>query len=85
MKATKGKDMKIFMNNLYGAVGSEVSGFWHGKPFLGTIVDTRVKYGNDIQVNVEDGNDIYILDGSVLYAGGNDVYTNLHVYFKKEA
>lgn len=81
MKATKGNMMKEFMNNLYGAIGSEVSGYHHGKPFLGTITYTRAKYGTDISVHVEDDTDIYVIDGTVLAEGGNDVYTNLYVYF----
>ena len=42
--------MNEFMNALYNAVGCEVSGFYDGVPFLGTITETRVKYGNDIRV-----------------------------------
>ena len=76
--------MKEFMNNLYGATGSEVSGFYAGAPFLGTITDTRVKYGGDIQVVVEDENGTmtYLIDGVALMDGGDAIYDNLHVYFK---
>ena len=76
--------MKEFMNNLYGATGSEVSGFYAGVPFLGTITDTRVKYGGDIQVVVEDDNGTmtYLIDGVALMDGGDTIYDNLHVYFK---
>ena len=72
------------MNNLYGATGSEVSGFYAGAPFLGTITDTRVKYGGDIQVVVEDENGTmtYLIDGVALMDGGDAIYDNLHVYFK---
>lgn len=73
--------MNEFMNNLYNAVGKEVSGFWNKEAFLGTIMSTRVKYGTEIQVTVEDGDNIYIIDGSVLYKGGDLNYSNLHVYF----
>ena len=41
-----------FMNNLYKAIGSEVSGSYNSMPFLGNITSTRMKYGNDIEVVV---------------------------------
>lgn len=72
--------MNEFMNNIYGAIGTEVTGFHHDKPFHGTITYTRAKYGNDISVHVEDDNDIYVIDGSALYQGEDSTYKNLHVY-----
>lgn len=76
--------MNSFMNNLYGAIGSEVSGYHNGSgsAFLGTITYTRAKYGTDISVHVEDGKNIYVIDGSALYEGEGGGYENLHVYFK---
>ena len=73
--------MNTFMNELYNAVGKEVSGYYNGKAFLGKIVSTRVKYGTDIGITVEDGNDIYIIDGTTMLNGGDITYSNLHVYF----
>ena len=74
--------MNEFMNNLYNAIGAEVTGYHNDKPFQGTITYTRVKYGNDISVHVEDATDIYVIDGSTLYEGEDATYKNLHVYFK---
>jgi hypothetical protein len=73
--------MNTFMNALWNAVGSQVSGSWNQEPFLGTITSTRAKYGTDIQVTVEDGDKVYLIDGTTLYEGGNRSYSNLHVYF----
>ena len=72
-----------FYNNLYKATGSEVSGTYMGTPFLGNITSTRMKYGNEIQVSVEDTitDETYLIDGDTLLEGGNGLYTNLHVYF----
>jgi hypothetical protein len=73
--------MNEFMNKLYNAIGAEVSGYHNDVPFHGTITYTRVKYGSEISVHVEDGNNIYVIDGSDLFAGEGSVYKNLHVYF----
>ena len=72
-----------FFNNLYKAIGSEVSGTYNGMPFLGSITSTRMKYGNDVEVVVEDtvADETYIINGNTLLEGGNGLYTNLHVYF----
>ena len=72
-----------FMNNLYKAIGSEVSGSYNSMPFLGNITSTRMKYGNDIEVVVEDTitDETYLIDGNTLLEGGNGLYTNLHIYF----
>ena len=72
-----------FYNNLYKATGSEVSGSYMGTPFLGNITSTRMKYGNEIQVSVEDTitDETYLIDGDTLLEGGNGLYTNLHIYF----
>ena len=73
-----------FYNNLYKAIGSEVSGSYMGTPFLGNITSTRMKYGNNIQVHVQDStfaDETYLIDGDTLLEGGNGLYTNLHVYF----
>ena len=72
-----------YMNNLYNAVGKEVTGFWNKEPFHGTITATRAKYGAEIQVTVEDGDNLYIIDGTTMLNCGDINYSNLHVYFWK--
>jgi len=54
-----------------------------GTPFLGNITSTRMKYGNEIQVSVEDTitDETYLIDGDTLLEGGNGLYTNLNIYF----
>lgn len=74
--------MNEFMNALYNAVGSEVSGYYDGVPFLGTITETRAKYGQDIRVFVVDGSTTYMIDGTEILAGDVGLFKNLHVYFK---
>jgi len=81
--------MNSFMNALYTAENAMVTGRKNGFPFLGYITKTRMKRGDDISVTIaydvdtmkelNDAGDI--INGSVLFAGGNSVYTNLHVYF----
>ena len=72
-----------FFNNLYKAIGSEVSGSYMGTPFLGNITSTRMKYGNNVQVSVQDdlNNETYLIDGDTLLEGENGLYTNLNIYF----
>jgi hypothetical protein len=70
-----------FMNTLYNAIGAEVTGAYRGVPFHGVIVDTRAKSGTDIQVTVEDGDEWYVMDASVLMVGESASYSNLRVYF----
>jgi len=72
-----------FFNNLYKAIGSEVSGSYMGTPFLGNITSTRMKYGNNVQVSVQDdlNNETYLIDGDTLLEGDNGLYTNLNIYF----
>ena len=72
-----------FFNNLYKAIGSEVSGSYNSMPFLGSITSTRMKYGNDVEVVVEDmvTDEMYIINGNTLLEGGNGLYTNLNIYF----
>ena len=72
-----------FYNNLYKATGSEVSGSYNSMPFLGSITSTRMKYGNDVEVVVEDmvTDEMYIINGNTLLEGGNGLYTNLNIYF----
>ena len=69
-----------FMNNIYNAIGGQVSGTYNDMPFLGTIDSTRVMYGNDIEVVVEDmvTDEIYLINSTTLYEGENGVYKNLH-------
>lgn len=74
--------MNEFMNKLYGSIGSEVTGYHQDIPFHGKIVDTRVKYGGDIQVVVETDDDVILIDGTELLVGDTALFSNLHVYFK---
>lgn len=74
--------MNEFLNSLYNSVGSEVSGYHNEVAFLGTITDTRVKYGTDIQVTVVDGTNTYLIDGTTLAGAYDACYSNLHIYFK---
>jgi len=74
--------MNEFMNNLYNAIGAEVTGYHHDVPFQGVITRTRAKAGTDISVTVEDDKNIWIIDGTELFAGEGSAYKNLHVYFK---
>lgn len=81
--------MNSFMNALYTAENTIVTGRKNGLPFLGYITKTRMKRGDDISVTItydvesmkelNDASDI--INGSVLLAGGNSVYSDLHVYF----
>jgi hypothetical protein len=73
--------MNEFMNALYNAVGCEVSGIYDGVPFLGEIVLTRVKYGNDISVLVAEGDKTFLINGTEFLAGDAGLFKNLHVYF----
>tara|TARA_R110000782_G_scaffold237912_1_gene324362 strand:- start:116 stop:337 length:222 start_codon:yes stop_codon:yes gene_type:complete len=72
--------MNSFISQVYAAIGIEVSGYRYGVPFIGTITRTRVKYGTDISVTVEDAENIYIIDGTALFEGKGGGYENLHVY-----
>jgi hypothetical protein len=74
--------MNEFMNALYNAVGCEVTGFYDGVPFLGTITETRAKYGKDIQITVVEGNKTFLIDGTDILAVDAGLYKYLHVYFK---
>lgn len=76
--------MNDYMNNVYGATGSQVSGYANGVPFLGTITGTRIKMGGSIQVVVEDNTETYIIDATTLMNGMDATYNNLHVYFEGE-
>ena len=81
--------MNDFMNSLYNATGSVVTGYHGPHPFIGRIVDVRVKFGNDLRVTVEldepcgdDGaGDHLLFDGQELYDGEGMHSSNLHVYF----
>ena len=73
--------MNEFMNNLYNAIGAEVTGYHRDTAFHGTITYTRAKAGTDISVHVDDGKNIYVIDGTALFSGEGGGYKNLHVYF----
>ena len=74
--------MNDFMNNVYNATGSQVSGLANGVPFLGTIIDTRVKYGGGVQVVVEDADKVFVINADALMSGVDATYSNLHIYFE---
>jgi hypothetical protein len=76
-------DKKTFMEAVYGAVGTQVSGWCRDTAFLGEIIDTRVKYGEgDVQVTVknEHGDEYYFIDASSILEGGDSTFSNLHIY-----
>jgi len=80
-------DKKTFMEAVYGAVGTQVSGWCRDTAFLGEIIDTRVKYGEgDVQVTVKsqvtvkDGDEYYFIDASSILEGGDSTFSNLHIY-----
>jgi hypothetical protein len=81
--------MRLFMNALYNAVGSTVTGYDGPHPFIGRIVDVRAMAGDDLRVTVElddpCGNapkgDHLLFSGKELYDGGGNLSSNLHVYF----
>lgn len=73
-------EMNEFMNALYNAVGSDISGYRNdGVAFLGKIIRRRAKAGNDISLTVFDPdlNEEFIILASDVFAG----VRNLHVYF----
>jgi len=74
--------MNSFMNALWNATGSMVTGFYNDEPFVGDIEDVRTKAGDDLSVVVKtyDGETI-LLSGSELFEGAGNVTSNLHVYF----
>jgi len=74
-------DKKTFMEAVYGAVGTEVSGWCRDTAFLGEIIDTRVKYGEgEVQVTVKDGDEYHFIDASSILEGGDSTFSNLHIY-----
>lgn len=73
-------DKKTFMEAVYGAVGTKVSGWYRDTAFLGEIIDTRVKYGGEVQVTVQDGDEAYFIDASSILEGGDSTFSNLHIY-----
>lgn len=81
--------MNDFMNALYNAEGSIVTGSKDGVKFLANITNVRVKYGTDLSVTIrydadsakDVGYETDLIDGSALFNGSNSVFTNLHVYF----
>ena len=74
--------MNDFMNALYNAIGSEVTGFYDGLAFQGRIESVRAKAGNDLSVAVRTtDDDLLLLSGEDLYNGSGKLTANLHVYF----
>lgn len=74
--------MNSFMNALWNATGSVVTGVYNDQPFYGHIENVRTKAGNDLSVTVktEEG-ECVLLTGSELFQGFGKVTKNLHVYF----
>jgi hypothetical protein len=74
--------MNSFMNALWNANGSVVTGVYNDQPFYGHIESVRTKAGTDLSVTVktEQGETI-LLTGSELFQGEGKVSKNLHVYF----
>lgn len=74
--------MNDFMNALWNATGSTVTGVYNSKPFIGVIANVRTKAGNDVALTVttEEG-DTVMLKGTELLNGSGVNTTNLHVYF----
>lgn len=74
------------MNEVYNSIGSVIKGSYKGEYFEGEILDVRVKYGQDLSVqvavdaeksDVEDSS--FLIDASVLYIGGNDIFADLKI------
>lgn len=74
--------MNSFMNALWNATGSMVTGFYKEEPFIGEIVNVRTKAGTDLSVTVatEEG-ETFVFNGSELFNGAGTCSKNLHVYF----
>jgi|APSaa5957512493_1039668.scaffolds.fasta_scaffold46569_2 hypothetical protein len=79
--------MKDFMNKLWTAKGSAVTGEHNGRMFGGKILSTRAKFGTDIEVRVAANFDDnfetrnLLIDGTDLFHGDAGVFTNLKVHF----
>jgi hypothetical protein len=82
--------MNDFMNSLWNATGSTVTGYDNGLPFIGKIASVRSKAGNDLSVMVEltepcgnaaAGETLGFL-GTELFNGHGGMSHNLHVYFE---
>lgn len=74
--------MNTFMNALWNAYGSTVTGIYNDKPFMGNITNVRTKTGNDLSVTVNtDEGEVLLISGTDLMNGTGNRFTNLHVYF----
>ena len=79
--------MNKFINSILNSYNSDsshvkVAGMYKGMKFAGLVTSIRAKYGNDIQVTVEDAlYSTYLIDGSTLYERGNGIFENLQVQF----
>ena len=72
--------MYEIINNILNSNNVKVAGMYKGMKFAGLVTDIRAKYGKDIQVTVEDAlHSTYLIDGSTLYKGGDNLYENLEV------
>jgi hypothetical protein len=81
--------MNQFFDMLANSIGSDVTGRKKGVPFLGYISSVKPIVGDDVMVyltydvdTVKDTSDAgTMVLSSALMNGGDDTYTNLHVYF----
>jgi hypothetical protein len=74
--------MNSFMNALWNANGSMVTGFHKDEPFIGSISNVRTKAGNELSVTVDtDEGEVLLISGTDLMNGAGNLFTNLHVYF----
>ena len=79
--------MNKFINSILNSYNSDsshvkVAGMYKGMKYAGLVTSIRTKYGNDIQVTVEDAlYSTYLIDGSTLYNHGNGIFENLQVQF----
>jgi len=82
--------MNDYMNALWNATGSTVTGFDGPHPFIGKISNVRSAAGEDLRVAVTldepCGNaaagEILLFSGKELFDGYGGFSTNLHVYFE---
>jgi len=70
--------MRLFLDSLLKARGKQVTGFHNGNFFIGNIYGcVRLRNSFDMQVTVVSHDNVYTINGSTLYNGGNGTYENL--------
>lgn len=73
--------MNSFMNALWNATGSMVTGFYNDEPFIGSIESVRTKAGTELSVAIRTDDELIMLTGTELCNGEGNLTSNLHVYF----